>query len=140
MGRISGPLMDRFDLRLEVPPVAYADLDLPATGEKSVDIALRVAAARRIQADRFAALGAPARVNADAEGALLDAIATPDPAGKAFLVKAAERFRLTARGYHRLLRLARTIADLEGDTTVATPHIAEALAYRLIGSGTANSD
>ncbi|MHA7887181.1 YifB family Mg chelatase-like AAA ATPase [Roseicyclus sp.] len=134
MGRISGPLMDRFDLRLEVPPVAYADLDLPANGEKSTDIAARVRAAREVQAARFAALGSAARVNADAEGALLDEIATPDEAGKAFLLKAADRFKLTARGYHRILRLARTIADLDGDETVAQPHVAEALGYRLIGT------
>jgi magnesium chelatase family protein len=133
MGRISGPLMDRFDLRLEVPPVAYADLDLPANGEKSADIAKRVAMARQLQAERFAALGSTARVNADAEGALLDAIATPDADGKAFLLKAADRFKLSARGYHRILRLARTIADLEGDATVGQPHIAEAVGYRLMG-------
>ena len=90
-----------------------------------------------MQAARFASLGSPARVNADAEGALLDEIATPDEAGKAFLLKAAERFKLTARGYHRILRLARTIADLEGDAHVGQPHIAEALGYRLIGAKTA---
>ena len=133
MGRISGPLMDRFDLRLEVPPVAYADLDLPATGERSAVVAKRVAAARAVQAARFSALGASARVNADAEGALLDQIAAPDAAGKAMLLQAAERFKLTARGYHRILRLARTIADLEGDETVGQPHIAEAVGYRLMG-------
>ena len=133
MGRISGPLMDRFDLRLEVPPVAYADLDLPATGERSAVVAKRVAAARAMQAARFSALGASARVNADAEGALLDQIAAPDAAGKAMLLQAAERFKLTARGYHRILRLARTIADLEGDETIGQPHIAEAVGYRLMG-------
>ncbi|GAB5448698.1 MAG: hypothetical protein Gyms2KO_35710 [Gymnodinialimonas sp.] len=134
MGKISGPLMDRFDLRLEVPPVAYSDLDLPASGETSAVIATRVARAREVQAARFSALGVPARVNADAEGALLDEIATPDAEGKALLLQAADRFKLTARGYHRVLRLARTIADLEGDETVSTPHIAEAVGYRLIGA------
>jgi magnesium chelatase family protein len=95
----------------------------------------RVACARARQADRFAKLGAGARVNADAEGALLDEIATPDAAGKGHAAAAAERFRLTARGYHRVLRLARTIADLDqGVETVSTPHIAEALGYRLIGT------
>jgi magnesium chelatase family protein len=79
-------------------------------------------------------LGAGARVNADAEGALLDEIATPDAAGKGHAAAAAERFRLTARGYHRVLRLARTIADLDHVETVSTPHIAEALGYRLIGT------
>jgi magnesium chelatase family protein len=139
LSRISGPLMDRFDLRLEVPPVSWRDLDMPADGEASRVIAGRVAAARDIQAARFAGLAhthhvAGARANADAEGALLDRIATPDAAGKEMLLKAAERFRLTARGYHRVLRLARTIADLDGIETVSTPHVAEALSYRLIGA------
>lgn len=134
LGKISGPLMDRFDLRLEVPPVSYADLDLPASGETSAAIARRVAQARALQADRFSALGASALVNADAEGALLDRIATPDAEGKAMLLRAAETFKLTARGYHRVLRLARTIADLEGTDVVSTPHIAEAVGYRLVGA------
>lgn len=134
MGKISGPLMDRFDLRLEVPPVSYADLDLPASGETSAAIALRVAEARNVQAARFEALGVDARVNADAEGALLDQIATPDAQGKALLLQAAEKFKLTARGYHRIMRLARTIADLDGTETVSVPHIAEAVGYRLINA------
>jgi magnesium chelatase family protein len=134
MGRISGPLMDRFDIRLEVPAVSYADLDLPPTGDTSANIAARIAAARAVQADRFARLGSPARANADAEGALLDAIATPDADGKAMLMKAAERFRLTARGYHRILRVARTIADLEGTEAIGKPHVSEAIAYRLVAS------
>jgi magnesium chelatase family protein len=134
LGKISGPLMDRFDLRLEVPPVAYADLDLPATGEKSATVAARVAKARQIQTARFAALGAAARVNADADGTLLDEIATPDADGKALLREAADKMHLTARGYHRILRLSRTIADLDGATDVGQPHIAEALGYRLIGA------
>jgi magnesium chelatase family protein len=126
--------MDRFDIRLEVPAVSYADLDLPPTGDTSANIAARIAAARAVQADRFARLGSPARANADAEGALLDAIATPDADGKAMLMKAAERFRLTARGYHRILRVARTIADLEGTEAIGKPHVSEAIAYRLVAS------
>jgi magnesium chelatase family protein len=94
-----------------------------------------VAAARTVQSDRFADLGAAARVNADADGALLDRIATPDAAGKALLLQAAEKINLTARGYHRILRLARTIADLDGVAQVGQPHIAEAIGYRLIGAG-----
>ncbi|MBF9034583.1 YifB family Mg chelatase-like AAA ATPase [Rhodobacterales bacterium HKCCE2091] len=132
LGRISGPLMDRFDLRLEVPPVSVSDLDLPASGDRSAAVAARVAAARQVQADRFAALGVAARVNADAEGDLLDTIARPETAGREMLLDAAEKFRLSARGYHRILRVARTIADLEGAEIVARPHVAEALSYRLI--------
>lgn len=130
MGRISGPLMDRFDLRVEVPPVAFTDLDLPETGETSQAIAQRVAAARATQTARFSG-HETARVNADAEGHLLEEIATPDTEGRALLVKVAERFGLSARGYHRVLRVARTIADLEGSATVHKPHVAEAVTYRL---------
>ncbi|MEM7521323.1 MAG: YifB family Mg chelatase-like AAA ATPase [Pseudomonadota bacterium] len=130
MGRISGPLMDRFDLRVDVPPVAFSDLDLPATGERSADVAARVAAARKIQADRFAHTDT-ARVNADAVGDLLEDIATPDPEARALLRQVADRFHLSARGYHRVMRVARTIADLEGAATVARPHIAEAVSFRL---------
>ncbi|MFN7599621.1 MAG: ATP-binding protein, partial [Cereibacter sp.] len=130
LGRISGPLMDRFDLRVEVPPVAFTDLDLPATGDSSEQVAARVARARQRQAQRFA--GTPGvRVNADAEGTLLEDIATPDADGRALLSRVADRFGLSARGYHRILRVARTIADLDGENVVQKPHIAEAVGYRL---------
>ena len=130
LGRISGPLMDRFDLRLEVPPVGFADLDLPASGDSSATVAARVADARDVQADRYDA--APGlHLNADAEGAQLEEVASPDTEGKALLIKAAERFGLTARGYHRVMRVARTIADLDGATGVQRPHVAEALSFRL---------
>ncbi len=130
MGRISGPLMDRFDLRVEVPPVAFTDLDLPSDGDTSSQVAARVAQARTIQDARYA--GHPnARVNADAEGHLLDEVATPDDEGRALLVKVAERFGLSARGYHRVLRVARTIADLEGVEHVRKIHVGEAISYRL---------
>jgi magnesium chelatase family protein len=130
LGRISGPLLDRFDLRLEVPPVEFADLDLPATGEPSAVIAARVAAARDAQTARFAERPGH-RVNADAEGAFLEEIAAPDAEGRALLTRVAERFGLTARGYHRILRVARTIADLDASATVRRPHMAEAIGFRL---------
>ncbi|MDJ0825580.1 MAG: YifB family Mg chelatase-like AAA ATPase [Rhodobacter sp.] len=133
LGRISGPLMDRFDLRIEVPPVAFTDLDLPDSGDPSVQVAARVAAARQVQADRYADVP-NARVNADAEGQALEDIATPDPEGRALLTRVAERFGLSARGYHRVLRVARTIADLECSETVRQHHVAEAVSYRLIES------
>lgn len=135
LGRISGPLMDRFDLRVEVPPVSFADLDLPPAGDSSVTVAARVAAARDVQAQRFAA-HPKVTVNADMAGALLDEAAAPDAEGKEMLLKAADRFGLTARGYHRVLRVARTIADLDGDAHVGAPHIAEALSYRLVSTKT----
>ncbi|MFT4959828.1 MAG: magnesium chelatase family protein [Paracoccaceae bacterium] len=131
LGRISGPLMDRFDLRIEVPPVAFTDLDLPASGDSSKVIAARVAKARQVQTKRFGA--APGlRQNADAEGTVLEEFATPDTEGRELLLKVAERFGLSARGYHRVLRVARTIADLDHSTEVRRAHIAEALSFRLM--------
>ena len=131
MGRISGPLMDRFDLRIEVPPVACGDLDLPASGETSAIVAARVAAARGRQEARYA--DDPGTLcNADATGETLDRFATPDAEGRALLKGVAERFSLSARGYHRVLRVARTIADLDGDETVSRAHVAEAIGFRLV--------
>ncbi|MGC1497098.1 MAG: YifB family Mg chelatase-like AAA ATPase [Sulfitobacter sp.] len=130
MGRISGPLMDRFDLRVDVPPVAYTDLDLPPSGDTSAQMATRVAAARDIQLARFEG-HSNMTVNADAEGDMLEEIASPDSEARALLTKVADRFHLSARGYHRVIRVARTIADLEGAETVRKPHIAEAVSFRL---------
>lgn len=129
LGKISGPLMDRFDLRLEVPGVSLHDLDLPA-GDTSATVAARVAAARAVQADRFRDHPG-VTVNADAPPPLLDAIAAPDADGRALILKASEKLGLTARGYHRILRSARTIADLDGSDQVLTRHLAEAISYRL---------
>jgi len=130
LGRISGPLMDRFDLRVDVPPVAFTDLDLPASGDDSATVAARVAAARALQTRRFASHPG-LRVNADAEGRLLEEIATPDAEGRALLNRVAERFGLSARAYHRILRVARTIADLAEEPQVRSPHVAEAVSFRL---------
>ena len=134
MGRISGPLLDRFDLRVDVPPVAFTDLDLPNTGERSAVIAARVATARTVQHDRFSAEQG-VMLNSDAAGDLLDDIAAPDAEGRDLLARAAERFQLSARGYYRVLRVARTIADLDGAAQVRKPHLAEALSFRLPDQG-----
>src|SRR5690349_14817146 len=130
--RLSGPLLDRIDLHIDVPAVSPADLALPPAAEGSAAVAGRVGAARARQAKRYAGLstGRAVATNAEADGALLDEVATPDPAGRALLARAAERLRLSARGYHRVLRVARTLADLEGAPIVARRHIAEALSYR----------
>ena len=130
LGRISGPLMDRFDLRVEVPPVALADLKAAPAGETSADIAARIAAARDRQAARQST-AAGARLNADLEGEALIAACPMDADATDLIARAADRFRLTARGYHRVLRVARTIADLGDKTEIARQHMAEALSYRL---------
>jgi magnesium chelatase family protein len=123
--------MDRFDLRLEVPSLAVADLALPPSGDSSATVAARVAAARARQAARYARAGRPeVRINAAADGDLLDAVAKPDSEGLELLDRAAEKLRLTARGYRRAMRLARTIADLEGAERVGRAHVAEAVSYR----------
>ncbi len=132
--KISGPLFDRIDLHVDVPAVSAADLSLPPPAESSADVAARVAAARRLQAERVKHLPDEQRprTNAELDGELLEEIAAPEPAGRALLTDAADRLKLSARGYHRVLRVARTLADLAGAASVARMHIAEALSYRRI--------
>ncbi|MDP1597825.1 YifB family Mg chelatase-like AAA ATPase [Phenylobacterium sp.] len=133
--KVSGPFMDRIDLQIDVPPVTAADLALPAQAEGTVEAAARVAVARQLQADRAAdtANGDGAPLNAQAQGDFLEKIADLDPAARSLLAKAAEAGGLTARGWTRTLRLARTIADLEGPGPVRRIHVAEALIYRRMG-------
>ena len=137
--KISGPLFDRIDLHVEVPAVNPADLSLPPPAEGSADIAARVAAARGRQSSRYEGRGpeggAPIRTNADADGELLEEVAAPDTEGRKLLSEAAERFRLSARGYHRVLRVSRTIADLDAAEGGRRIHVAEALSYRKIAPG-----
>lgn len=128
--KISGPLFDRIDLHMEVPAVSAADLTLPPPAEGSTEVAARVAAARAIQAERYAGSDPAIRTNSEADGAVLEQVAAPDEAGRALLAEAAERLKLTARGYHRVLRVARTLADMESEPDVRRIHIAEALSYR----------
>jgi len=135
--KISGPLFDRIDLHVDVPAVNPADLAAPAPVEASADILKRVTTARDIQKERYRlkAAGTNIRTNAEAEGTLLEDIATPDPEGRKLLLEAAERMKLTARGYHRVLKVARTLADLQVTEQVTRLHIAEALSYRRIVPG-----
>jgi magnesium chelatase family protein len=141
-GRVSGPLMDRIDLQIEMPPVTPADLALPPPAEGSAEAAARVSRARQIQQNRAQALFAKDEssaamagradlcLNAQAQGRMLDEIAVLDEPGRQLLTRAAEAGGVTARGWTRTLRLARTIADLEGSELVRRLHIAEALIYR----------
>ena len=110
-------------------PLSFTDLDLPAKGDTSATVAARVANARAIQTARFG--DGPQRCNADLSGSALDDLAVPDDEGRDLLTKVATRFGLSARGYHRVLRVARTIADLDGSETVRKPHVAEAVSYRV---------
>ena len=134
--RISGPLFDRIDLHVDVPAVGAADLSLPPPAEGSAEVARRVAAARAVQRDRYEREtgGAKVRTNAEADGELLERIAAPDDAGRRLLTEAAERMRLSARGYHRVLRVARTLADLDGRDAVRLLHVAE-VTYRRVMPG-----
>lgn len=136
-GKISGPLFDRIDLHVDVPAVRAADLSLPPPAESSADVAARVAAVRRVQAERYRCTAGAARIrlNAEVDGDMLEKVAAPDAAGRTLLTEATDKMRLSARGYHRVLRVARTLADLDGATSVARIHVAEALSYRRLAPG-----
>lgn len=128
--RVSGPFMDRIDIQIDVPAVTPADLALPPSTEGTAEVAARVAQARTIQMDRNAGV-----TNAEVPQNQLDDIAEPDAEGRRLLIQAAETLGLTARGYHRTLRVARTLADLSGSDRVHRLHIAEALSHRRVRQG-----
>ncbi len=132
--RISGPLMDRIDLRVDVPAVTAADLIRPAQAESSADIARRVARARDLQRARAGELGIASGVtNAHLSNTAIEAVAQPDAAGAALLQDASDKMGFSARAYHRILKVARTLADLDGSETVGRIHLAEAISYRIAG-------
>lgn len=128
LGRISGPLMDRFDLRIEVPAVRFQDLALPADGERSQSIAKRVLTARQLQETRFRQT--KIATNSDLKGDAMDQLCVLSEDAKTYLQAAAEKLNLTARGYHRVMRVARTIADLEQLEGVERHHVGEAINFR----------
>lgn len=131
--RISGPLLDRIDLHVEMPALSVAELALPMPREGTAEIAARVAAARVLQADRLAGLGRrDLRTNSEADGELLEAVALCDEPARGLLRRAAQQLHLSARGYHRVLKVARSIADLDGSESIRKAHIAEAVAFRRI--------
>lgn len=132
-GRVSGPFLDRIDIRIDIPAVTAADMMAPMDrAESSATVAERVARARHRQKARYTALDEPhVLTNASASSSLIEAVVNPDRESQTLLLQAAERFNLSARAYHRVLKVARTLADLGGMDKVARPHIAEALSYRL---------
>ena len=134
--KVSGPFLDRIDLQIDVPAVSAADLALPAPSEGTAEAAARVARARDLAAERATDSGHERAepINARAEGDWLETIADLDGPARALLAKAAEANGLTARGWTRTLRLARTIADLEGVGPIRRVHVAEALIYRRVGA------
>lgn len=134
LARLSGPILDRIDIRLTVPAVTTADLARPPAREGSNEVRERVIAARRSQWERYQTISeGEIKTNAECPPALLDSVAAPDSAGEKLLQDAASAFGLSARGYHRTLRLARTLADLDREKHVLSVHIAEALTLRGAG-------
>lgn len=131
--RLSGPLLDRIDIQLDVPPVTAADLALPPPIEGTAEAAARVQHARSAQQDRKEGLNASLKLEA------LERLAAPDSAGAALLSKAAETLALSARAYHRTLKVARSIADLDGADAVRRIHVAEALSLRRHWAGAGES-
>ncbi|AZO17552.1 ATP-binding protein [Mesorhizobium sp. M2A.F.Ca.ET.043.05.1.1] len=129
--RISGPLLDRIDLRIEVPAVSASDLIRPDKAETSAAVAQRVARARAMQRERLERLGAGATTNAHCPPSVIEEIAKPDAAGLTLLKDASEKLGFSARAYHRVLKVARTLADLDASETVGRIHLAEAISYRM---------
>lgn len=131
--RISGPLMDRFDVHIQVPPVSPWDISEVKKGETSAEIRKRVTAAREIQKKRFAEMGYPSlRTNSQLRGDILEDVTRLDSEAKNLLIGFADKMKMSARAYHRTLKLARTIADLQNEKNVSKVHIAEALSYRYV--------
>ena len=129
MGRISGPLLDRIDLHIEVVPVPVGELAADRPAESSAAIRARVVAARAVQAERFRGIGG-VHTNAMMNPKMLREHCTLDSASRALLERAMERLSLSARAYDRILKVARTIADLAGEERIAAVHVAEAINYR----------
>ena len=131
--RISGPLLDRIDLRVDVPAVSAMDMIGRTVSESSKDIAARVLKAQQIQQHRFEEMDVDCKFNAHTSASVTEVIAVTDQGGEQLLRDAAENMKFSARAYHRILKVARTIADLDGVDTIGRIHLAEAIAYRTAG-------
>ena len=130
MAKISGPLLDRIDIHIDVPPVRYRELAGENGAEPSSEARARVNAARAIQTDRFLSL--PIHCNAQITPPLLEEHCKPDRKGARLLERAIESFGLSARAYSRILKVARTIADMDKSETIRSEHLAEAIQYRTL--------
>jgi len=130
LAKLSSPLFDRIDMHVEVMPVPYGQLSAPRPSEGSREVALRVARTRAAQAARFSRMGYPMKVNAEMGSDAMKACCSMDPAGARILEGAYERLGLSARSYTRILKVARTIADMEGSERIEQWHLAESLQYR----------
>lgn len=128
--KLSGPLLDRIDLHVDVQAISIQEMNLPPAKEGSQEIKNRVQAAYAKQIERYQ--GEKIQKNSQLYGKLLDKYCALDEDGQKIMLKASERYSMSARGYHRILRVARTIADLDGEGLIQTHHLAEALMYRYI--------
>ena len=129
--RISGPFLDRIDIRIDVPAVSASDIIAPSVSESSTIVAKRVLAARQLQEERYGGNIAGQKTNATASAAVIEQVAKPDGDGAALMVEAATAMKFSARAYHRILKVGRTIADLDNSAEVKRIHLAEAIAYRV---------
>jgi magnesium chelatase family protein len=128
-GRVSGPLLDRIDLHVHVPPVSFQSLEAPGAGPSSEEVRRRIVAAREVQLDRFR--GVPGlRANGQMRAADLRRWCSPSQRVAALLQRAVDGTGLSARAYHRILKVARTLADLDGSDAIRAEHAAEAVQYR----------
>lgn len=137
--RISGPFLDRIDIRIDVPAVSAADIIAPSMSESSEKVATRVAAARQIQEARYSTSTYGQKTNATASASVIEQASHSDADGRRLMVDAANSMKFSARAYHRILKVARTIADLDGQDQVKRIHLAEAIAYRVATERLANA-
>ena len=136
MNRISGPLLDRIDIQVEIVPVPFEKISEQRPSESSAEVRSRVVAAREIQQQRFSSEEAGVYCNAQMSSRMLHRYAVPDAESLALLKRAMERLNLSARAYDRILKVARTIADLDASSDIRPEHISEAIGYRTLDRGT----
>jgi magnesium chelatase family protein len=134
MNKISGPLLDRIDIQVEITPVPFEALSKAQAGESSASIRDRVVKARKTQEERFKSHPG-IHCNAQMSSRMIHQYAQPDESGLNMLRTAMTRLNLSARAYDRILKVARTIADIEGSEHVLLPHLAEAISYRNLDRG-----